>query len=76
MVDVVARQAAHVTSIVLPTLPVEMTAIHRVALQARLIRLGGTPLSRIADIPFAGGLSARFSMLLGVCVADFAFRCT
>lgn len=34
MMDIVARQAAHIASIVLTALPVEMAAIHRVTLQA------------------------------------------
>ena len=60
----------------LSTLPVEVAAIHRVALQARLVRLGRFQLSRIADIAFAGGLRARLRVLLAIRVADFAFSST
>jgi|SRR5437016_3165844 len=59
----------------LAALPVEMAAIHRVTLQTRFIRLGRTPLSRIAHISLAGGLGARFRVLLAVCVAGFTL-CT
>lgn len=38
VVNVVTRQATHVASVMLPTLPAEMGAIGCVALQARLIR--------------------------------------
>ncbi len=72
MMDVVARQATHIASIVLATLPVEMASVHRVALEAGLIRLCGTPLSRIADIAFAGGLGARLSVFVAVRVTDLA----
>ena len=40
MVNVVTRQTTHIASIVLTPLPVEVGAIHRVALQARLVRFG------------------------------------
>jgi len=40
MVNVVTRQATHIASVMLPALPVEMCAIHPVALQAGLIRFG------------------------------------
>ncbi len=73
VVNVVARQATHITSVMLSTLPVEVAAIHRMALQARLIRCGRSQLSGIADIAFAGGLSTRLRVLLAVRVADFAF---
>ena len=73
MMNVVTRQATHIASIVLPALPVEMCAIHRMALQARLIRCGRSQLKGIADLAFAGGLSTRLRVLLAVRVADFAF---
>jgi len=75
VVNVVARQATHITSVMLSTLPVEVAAIHRVALEAGLIRCGRSQLNGIADISFAGGLGARLSVLFAVRVADFAFCC-
>ncbi len=70
VVNVVARQAAHITSIVLSTLPIEVAAIHRVALQAGLIGFDRSQLNGIADIALAGGLSTRLSVLIAVRVAD------
>ena len=75
VVNVVARQATHITSVMLSTLPVEVAAIHRVALEAGLIRCGRSQLNGIADISFAGGLGTRLSVLFAVRVADFAFCC-
>jgi hypothetical protein len=70
MMYVVARQAAHVASVMLPALPVEMCAIHRMTLQARLIRCGRSHFARIAYIPFAGCLGTRFGVLVAVRVTD------
>ena len=72
MVNVVTRQAAHVTSVVLSTLPAKVGAIHRVALQAGFIGLRSCPLAWITYVPAASGLSTRFSVLFAVRVADLA----
>ena len=54
----------------LSALPVEMGAIHRMALQARLVRFGCSQLARIAYIAFADCLGTRFGVLVAVRVAD------
>jgi hypothetical protein len=70
MMNVVTRQATHVASVVLPTSPVEMAAIHCVALEARLISFSRSELCGIAHVPFAGGLGTRFGVFVAVRVAD------
>jgi len=72
MVNIVARQAAHVASVVLSTLPAKVRAIHPVALQAGFIGLRSCPLAWITYVPAASGLSTRFSVLFAVRVADLA----
>jgi hypothetical protein len=70
MMNVVTRQATHIASVMLPALPVEMCAIHRMALQARLICCGRSQLGRIAYVAFANSLGAGFGVLVAVRVAD------
>ena len=70
MVNVVARQAAHIASVMLPALPVEMCAIHRMALQARLIRCGRSHFAGIAYIALADCLGTGFGVLVAVGVTD------
>jgi hypothetical protein len=76
VVNAVTRQAAHVARVVLTALPVEMAAIPRVALQARLIRCDISQLGGIAYIAFAGGLRTCFGMLVAVCVANLTLGAT
>jgi len=70
MVNVVTRQAAHIASVMLPTLPAEMCAIPRMALQARLIRFGRSHLAGVAYIALADSLGTRFGVFVAVRVAD------
>lgn len=70
MMNVMTRQATHIASIVLTPSPAEMGAIHRMALQAGLIRFGRSQLSGIAYIALADCLGTRFGVLVAVRVAD------
>ena len=70
MMNVVTRQATHIASVMLPALPAEMCAIHRMALQARLVRCGRSQLGGIAYVAFANSLGAGFGVLVAVRVAD------
>jgi len=62
MVNVVARQATHIASVVPAALPVEMTAIHRVALQARIVGLSWCHFRWIVQLNFPSALSVLFAI--------------
>ena len=58
MMDIVARQAAHVATVMLAADPVKVGAIARVAIETPFVRLRSGELARTADIPAAPGLGA------------------
>ena|SRR5438132_12345291 len=64
----VARQAAHVASVVLPALPGKSVTILRMALKARAVSLGCRHLGRAGNVL----LLFTFDMLVAVAVAGFA----
>ena len=71
MVNAVTRQATHVISVVLPTLPVEMAAIHRVTLETGFIRERSRRFRKIDYVTSVFGFRTGFGVLVAVGVAEF-----
>ncbi len=72
MMEIVARQAAHVFPVMLAAAPVKVRAGAGVAIKTPLISFASAQLARVPNIAATTSLGARFSVLVTVLVTLFA----